>query len=254
MRSWGESAGADDVEIRVLGGLEVWRAGRRMPLPCSRKTRALLGYLVISGRAQSRERLCRLLWEGPRDPRAELRWSLCKLRAVLCDDEAERLRADHEQVAFEARGTRVDLAAVRQLMRPGRPGGPSLDELEQAAQSFRGELLEGLELPDCTPFHEWCLAERGAARELRTQVLAALVERVRACPNEALRWARERVALDPLVEEAHAQVISLLGAQGRVTEALAQYERCRRLLAAQLGAPPSACLERARMRLRTGTG
>ena len=35
------------------------------------------------GGSHRRERLCALLWEGPDDPRAQLRWSLSKLRPLL---------------------------------------------------------------------------------------------------------------------------------------------------------------------------
>ena len=84
------------IEIRLLGELEVQRDGKTVPLPPSKKTRALLAYLVGSGRPQLRDRLCGLLWDGPDDPRAELRWSLTKLRPLMdgC------LVADRERVEF----------------------------------------------------------------------------------------------------------------------------------------------------------
>src|ERR1019366_4381614 len=62
---------APSLEIRVLGELEVLRDGKAVALPASKKTRALLGYLVLAGsRPQPRQRLCDLLWDGPSDPRA----------------------------------------------------------------------------------------------------------------------------------------------------------------------------------------
>src|SRR5580704_5700443 len=79
------------LEIRLLGELELLRAGRPQALPSSRKTRALIGYLVATHRPQLRERLCDLLWDGPDDPRAGLRWSLTKIRPLL-DDGASRRR------------------------------------------------------------------------------------------------------------------------------------------------------------------
>ena len=86
------------LEIRVLGELEVLREGKPLQLPASKKTRALLGHLVVLGvvgaAAQPRQRLCELLWDGPDDPRAALRWSLTKLRPVVDDATAPRLVAD----------------------------------------------------------------------------------------------------------------------------------------------------------------
>jgi DNA-binding SARP family transcriptional activator len=51
-----------DVEVRLLGEVEVLRDGRAVPLPASKKTRALLGYLAVTERPHLRERLCELLW------------------------------------------------------------------------------------------------------------------------------------------------------------------------------------------------
>src|SRR5690349_20567710 len=93
------TAMANAVEIRLLGELEVVRKGRIEPLPASKKTRALLGYLAVTGRAHTRERLCVLLWQGPDDPRAGLRWSLAKLRGVL---GADAFTADREKVMLGA--------------------------------------------------------------------------------------------------------------------------------------------------------
>ena len=85
--------GASGVEIRVLGAFTVLRDGAPLPLPPSRKTRALLAYLAIDGRKHQRERLCELFWDLPDDPRGALRWSLSRIRQVLGDD-GSMLKAD----------------------------------------------------------------------------------------------------------------------------------------------------------------
>jgi DNA-binding SARP family transcriptional activator len=237
------AAMAETAEIRLLGELEVLRSGRCQSLPASKKTRALLGYLALTGRAHTREQLCDLLWQGPDDPRAALRWSLAKLRSVL---GPEALDANRERVTLRALVT--DLDEVRALLQSGL-GAASVAKLSGVATRFRGELLEGLELPDCYRYHEWCMAEREAARALRVSVLAALVERAAANPEEALSWARQRVTLDPLSEAAHASVVRLLAELGRKREALSQYETCIRILAQELGASPSPALLEARMQI-----
>src|SRR5215813_11207152 len=155
------------VEVRVLGELEIWKDGAAVALPASRKTRALLGYLVVTGRPQLRERLCDLFWDGPDDPRAALRWSLHKLRPLV-DDSVQRLQADRQHVGFVAGDAVVDLARVRAI---GDPATASLDTLRAAASTFRGELLDGLELRDCIRFGEWLVAERESARARRVAIL-----------------------------------------------------------------------------------
>src|SRR5580765_6527614 len=89
------------LRIRLLGDLQVCAAdGKLVHLPASKKTRALLVYLMATAEPHRRERLCDLLWEGPSDPRAELRWSLNRIRAVVNEPRAIRLRATRELVAF----------------------------------------------------------------------------------------------------------------------------------------------------------
>src|SRR5262245_9679602 len=95
------SAAAPGLEIRLFGGLQILRRGEIVTLPQSRKTRALLAYLILRAAPQRRDTLCELFWDTPDDPRASLRWSLSKLRVLVNDEDTERLTADRERVAFE---------------------------------------------------------------------------------------------------------------------------------------------------------
>lgn len=235
------------LELRVLGELELVRAGKALALPASRKSRALLAYLVVTACPHLRESLCDLLWLGPDDPRAALRWSLTKIRGLVDTGKTTRLVADRERVAFEPAGASVDLLEARRLVTgqgeaPQAPTGALL----RAADLFRGELLAGLDLPDCYRYHEWCIAEREAARALRVSILSALIERLSGTPEAALVHARTRVSINPLSEAAHVDVVVLLARLGRKREALAQYETCARILAAELGTKPSPRLIHAR--------
>ena len=164
-------------QIRLLGELQLSdRSGRPKALPASKKTRALIGYLVATGLPHRRERLCDLLWEGPDDPRAELRWSLTKIRPLLNEPGVTRLSADRERVGFAAGGdAEVDVARVRELL-AGDISARSVEELETAIGLLRGELLDGLDLPACYRYQEWCLAEREAVSRLRLAALSALVQ------------------------------------------------------------------------------
>jgi DNA-binding SARP family transcriptional activator len=247
-RRGGRARAAAGLEIALLGELEVRRDGAALALPASKKSRALLGYLCATGRPALRERLCTLLWDGPDDPRAALRWSLTKLRPLLDDARAQRLRADREHVGFEAGDAIVDLHEVRAALGP-RPAEAPLEVLRAAAARFRGNFLEGLELPGCHLFHAWWVGEREELHRLHLGVRTALIERLRDDPAEALRHARALLSLDPLAESSHVTVVRLLAEMGRAREALEQYERCRQILDAELGAKPSPDLERLRMKL-----
>jgi len=236
------------VRVEVLGELRVLREGRALALPPSRRTRALLGFLAVTARPQLRPRLCDLLWDGPGDPRASLRWSLAKLRPLL-DAPLPRLVTEGDAVGLALGPGALDLADVRGLLEGDVPAA-SLEALGRAAAVFRGELLEGLEVPGCFRFEEWAAAERAAARRLRLSILDALAARTQeGAPEEALVHARARVAVDPLAESGHAAVIRILARLGRAKEGLAQYDVCREILASALGAKPSAELEQARRSL-----
>ncbi|HEY2516386.1 MAG TPA: BTAD domain-containing putative transcriptional regulator, partial [Polyangiaceae bacterium] len=234
------------LDVRLLGELQVVRDGRTTPLPASKKTRALLVYLVATGRPHSRERLCELFWPGPDDPRAALRWSLTKIRALLDDGAHARVAADRERVAFEAHGATSDVEALRTLVNAGVADADTRT-LRAASELFRGELGEGLDLADAYRYEEWLAGEREAARATRLRILGMIVDRLRGEPEAALPYARQRVAIDPLSEAAHVTVIELLAQLGNKREALAQFEACARILETELHAKPGPAMLAARM-------
>ncbi len=227
----------DGLQLRLLGELQVVANGRPLPLPQSKKTRALLGYLALTPRAHRRERLCSFLWDVADDPRAALRWSLSKLREVVDSGDEVRLIADREHVSLDLQSVYVDALEVGRLLGTAPEQAP-VANLEAARALFHGELLEGLELPDFPAYDAWCLAERTTYRELHRRVLHALLARSGGHPDKALPLARELAQLDPSDEAARAHVLELLHATGRIREAEEQSRANRRLVAEPL--PPSA--------------
>ena len=233
-----------DLQIHILGDLKLLSRGRALALPPSKKTRALLAFLVATGRPHLRESLCDLLWEGPDDPRGALRWSLAKLRPLLDGERTTRLVTDRERVAFASNRADVDVMRLSAFFSDGVSRATTV-ELEDAANLFSGEFAEGLDLPACFRFHEWCAAEREKWTALRLAILTALVERLSGTPEQALIYARRRIGVDPLDENSHIVVIRLLVALGRQRDALRQYDYCRQVLKAELGVKPSADIEHA---------
>ena len=128
-----------------------------MPLPASKKTRALLAYLALTARPHRRDRLCEVLFELPDDPRAALRWSLNKLRPLVNDGACERLIADRERVALQTAGIEID---IRSLEARVEQQTVDADELSAIAERLEEPLLDGLDLPNEQPFQRWLAAER----------------------------------------------------------------------------------------------
>ena len=237
------AAQANAIWIRLLGNLQVERSGLAQPLPASKRTRALLGYLVATAKPQTRQHLCELLWEGPDDPRAALRWSLTKLRPIVTARDAARLDTDRDRVQFLGQGQFADIAQVGELLAQGT-GKASTPALEQAVSLLQGEFLDGLDLPHCYRFHHWCMAERERFGSLRRRALETLIERLSGDPQRSLQYARALVAADPLSEAAHGRFVDRLVAAGRIREADAHYEHARDLLRRELAVPLSGQLRR----------
>lgn len=231
------------LQVLVLGELTLIADGRPFEIPGSRKTRALLGYLLLQQRSVTREHLCELLWPHPDNPRAALRWSLTKLRPALME-MTHHLVTDRNSVQITGFDDRVDLCRVDRLLKSPLDKIPTPDLLA-AAGLFHGELLEGLEIPDCHRFNEWLIARSEAARRSRRRILETLTARFSDQPEEALVHARTRVSLDPLDEAAHIDVVRLLSALGRVDEAHRQVDRCREILEMELGISPGSLLSEA---------
>src|SRR3954471_22828150 len=72
--------------IQLLGGPRLVRDGTDSYQFRSRKSWAVLAYLVLNERAPSRSHLAALLFGGADDPVRALRWSLSEIRRGLGDD------------------------------------------------------------------------------------------------------------------------------------------------------------------------
>lgn len=211
--------------LRLIGAMRLRSRDGALTLPASRKTRALLAYLAIAGRPVRRDHLCELLWEIPDDPRASLRWSLSKLRAVI---GAARLVADGDAVALRLDDVAIDWRRLRDAVR----GGVAAAANEAlVAVAGRDALLVGLDLPRCDRFQAWLTAAREDVRQWQAAVLAELCRRDLDAES-ALGHARDWVALDPHEPAAWAALVDRLHRAGRSREAAEQ----QRLGQAQLAA------------------
>lgn len=238
-----QSAMSGQLEIDLLGGLELRRDGTAISLPPSRKTRALLGYLVVNQQPTRRERLCELLWDIPDDPRGALRWSLTKLRGLVDDEDRRRILSDRDQVEFEANGARVDW---HQAFAPADDDLDQLDlgALTELAALFRGPFLQDADLSSCPEFNVWLVAQRDRAQMRHKRILSLLVDRLFDQPDSALPHARTLAEQDGLDESAHALVVRLLARSGRRREA-ERYARTALLMLEAAGIPTGGLLEAA---------
>jgi len=221
--------------IGLLGGFEVRLAdGSRAALP-TRKAEALLTVLALAGGAPwSRERLAELLWgdRGETQARHSLSQALTSIRAALGGEDS--LLATRDGVALAPGRIAVDALDFQALAVAG-----DFESLAEAARLYRGPLADGLALRE-EGFIDWLAAER---RRLHDIALSGLLRLGRAAQARgdppAARAALERaVAMEPLSEEAHRDLIRMHLDEGRPAEAARQYAACADLLLRELQIEP----------------
>lgn len=191
--------------IRLFGDLELIRDGKRVDLPASRKTRALLAFLVVTGRPQRRERLCELFWDLPDDPRGALRWSLSKLRSVINDPGIERLTGDRERIAFDGKDVVIDLDEIRSHIEIETA---SANSLTKGISLMLDEFLGGVDLPDNPEFSAWLAAERERVARIRDKAAKRLIEHKDTTPDQRLAYARQWLEARPFNRDAADAIVA----------------------------------------------
>jgi DNA-binding SARP family transcriptional activator len=215
-----------ETRLNLLGVFHLVAAGTELRLP-TRKAEALLACLALSpDRARSRETLIGLLWGGRSDTQARhsLSQTLFSIRRAFADAGAAPIVvADAGSIALESAGVDVDVDRFERRAAEG-----TSEALREAATLYRGDLLEGLRLRE-EAFEEWLTAERNRFRERTLRVLSVLLEGLGAAgrTDDAVQAAVRLLALDPLQESVHRELMRLYAAQGRPASALRQYESIR---------------------------
>jgi len=243
----------------LLGQFRATLDGKRVTFQTD-KVRALLAYLAVENdRAHHRDTLAALLWpEGSGETaRANLRQSLCRLRAALREDEQATplLLTTTEAVQLNPAGDywvdalefdRVLAACSGHRHRSLAGCATCAGRLAQAVALYRGEFLAGLCLKDRPGFAEWSLVLQEALHRAAMEALAHLATHHQQAGNAAAAEAylQRQVVLEPWCEAAHRQLMRLYAVGGRRSQAVAQYVQCHRALLEQLEmAPEPATVE-----------
>ncbi|HEU5076511.1 MAG TPA: BTAD domain-containing putative transcriptional regulator, partial [Polyangiaceae bacterium] len=165
--------------------------------------------------------------------RKSLRQALSVLRRDLPD---ALFVATRDEIHVDPEAARIDVLEFERLSGTGQRG-----DLERAIDLYRGELLEGFH-SRADGFDDWLLAERKRLRERAISAIGRVLDlqRAQADLKGATQSAMRMVSLDPLHEAAHCLLMQLYAEQGRLGDALDQYENCRQVLERELGHGPSA--------------
>jgi DNA-binding SARP family transcriptional activator/basic membrane lipoprotein Med (substrate-binding protein (PBP1-ABC) superfamily) len=212
-----------------------------------RQGRLLFAYLVSEhGRPVPRDELADVLW-GDAPPATwdkALSVLVSKLRGVLAEsglDGARTLTAAFGCYQLELpEGTWIDVLAADNAAKEAE-GFLERDELESATAA--ATLAESVTRSPFLPGDDgpWVEEKRRELAEVRARALSALAEASLRTDRaaEAVRWAALAIEAEPFRESGYRRLMEAHVAAGNRGEALQVYERCRRLLAEELGAYPS---------------
>jgi DNA-binding SARP family transcriptional activator len=242
------------LKLTLLGAPQVWVDGRPAKF-VTRKSLALLCYLVTEAVPVSRASLIALLWPDSDNKRGRtaLRTALTHLRdavgdsdtdsaqpLVLADGDALRLNP-HTVLSLDTHAVATALCATVPSVRHTQHMSDARVWLESAVASYRGDFLSGFSLSDAPAFDDWASLQR-EHWHLQLSRVDDLLSRLLLDGGEFARGidiAQGWVQHDPLNESAHRRLMQLCMATGDRTGALHAYANCQAVLGRELNADPS---------------
>jgi DNA-binding SARP family transcriptional activator len=233
----------DQGEVRVLGRFSVRRGGQEIPASAfgGGLVRTLVCILIARrGELVSRDLLIEALWPraAPADPGASLNVLINRARRALGEPtplvtgSGGYLFVDDHSWAVDAE---VFLARVER-------GRASAANAQSALREFRAALegWGGDPLPE-DAYADWAQGYRATLLRAHQECLegAAAAAMGGRAFGEAVVFAQQAVAAEPLREAANLALVRALAAAGDQAGALAAFEDYRRRLAEELGLDPS---------------
>ncbi len=228
------------VSIGVLGPVLATDADAAPIQLRSPLQRLLLSVLVAaSGRTVRTDELAEALWpdEIPGDPAAALQSQVSRLRNRL-GDAGSWIETTPAGYRLVAPADRVDALRFDRLLRDARStedASTALAFLDEALSLWRGRAhVEVADHTAIAPEAARLDEARAGAVELRGEILLRLDR-----PGEAVTEMQAQITEQPFRERPLMILMRALAQEGRQVEALAHFDRFRRLLDEELGIEPS---------------
>ncbi len=243
MQAQSLSKASDTWRIELLGGLRVQHGAQTLDRFTARKSCSLLACLAFyMDRSHPREELMELLWpdEDPESTRLRFRQVLAKLRRDL-DPSGNKiddlLVANRNDVRLNASLVTTDVGEFEAELRAAgkiEKAAERANLLRTAIAKYHGSLLPGY-------YDEWVAQERQRLADEYVGALCRLADALAESGDldRAIEYARKAVAADPVREESSIDLIRLLSAAGRITDALRQFRAFEQALWKELRVVPS---------------
>lgn len=247
------------MRLEILGPIRVSAMGQETVLNAARERTLLANLLLHANHTVPIDRLVDALWDGdePRNPREQLHSCVSRLRrrlarggfpnhVIITDPDGYRSQVDVEM---------VDLLEFRSMVSEARTatqaGHPveARDRYRAALALWRGPALAGIE-------HQ---AARRAATSLEEERVQASIECIDleltlGGAGELVGELTSLVDQHPYWEKLHAGLMLALYRADRQADALAAYQRVRRMLVDELGQEPGPELRDLHQRILTSDG
>ncbi|HEY8472880.1 MAG TPA: BTAD domain-containing putative transcriptional regulator [Natronosporangium sp.] len=240
----------DDLAFRILGTIEVWRAGELVPIAAARQRDVLVSLLLQANRVVAVDRLIALVWGDQPPPTAlnTLHTLIRRLRRQLAGSPAEAqqiLQTRPPGYRLVVAPDRLDLSQFERLRQAGREALAGGDP-QRAAQLLTEAvtLWRGPALADVTA-HWLRQVEQPRLQELYLQAVEERIEAELACGRhaEVLPQLRQLIAEQPMRERPYGHLMLALYRSGRQAEALVTYRQLRTVIAEELGIEPDPALQ-----------
>ncbi|PRY22915.1 AfsR/SARP family transcriptional regulator [Pseudosporangium ferrugineum] len=231
------------VEFRLLGEVEAVVDGERLELGHGRQRCVLAVLLADANRAVPADRVLERVW-GDRPPdgaRGVLRTYLCRLRRALAPVTEVAIVRRPDGYALTVDPEAVDLHRFGSLLARARAAGDddtAVDLFDRALGLWRGEPFGVADTPWLNAVREGLLDQWRAATLDRNDAGLRAGRHGRLLPD-ILAFADAH----PLDERLAAQIMLAHYRCGRRADALAAYQRTRRLLRDNLGVDPGTALQ-----------
>ena len=250
------------IEIRTFGALQVVREGQAVTESDwhTRQARQLLKILITERpRPVSTDRLIEILWpkSAPNAAATTLRSAINALRNVLEPDRPNRAPSRyiitrnpgyafhrHPDIWLDVEAFETELDQAHRLP----VGSERRARLEAAIELYKDDYL----ISD--PYADWAREERDRLRERYFNALMELSELQAAEGGyaAAISACRLILARDEVRENAYQLLMRFQAESGDSASALLTYERCRTILAEELGADPSPLTQQLHRRILNG--
>lgn len=238
----------DYLTLNLLGNVTILLNGQPLTSLPSRTAEALLIYVACQDRPVAREALADLLWDDR--PQEQAQANLRSLLSALRRAVGDHLLITRQDVAFNFQSPHeIDARRFEALPRDWETRMPAfpltendLSQLQTAAALYQGDFLAHFTIRDGREFEAWLLVTRERLRRLAVQAWQMLVRHFLLVGDyqAGIPYATRLADLDPYSEEAHRHLMQLLARAGQRHAALQQYQKCRQLLADDLGVLPLA--------------